>query len=124
MSDYRHDPFPEEDEPGDEPGLAPRLEQEPEATEERAPSQVSTGIAWGVILLLVGVASVVIFSVQNTDPVPVRFLWMEGQFPFAIVILVTVGIIILLSELIGLSYRRRRRRRLAEREELRRYRAG
>ena len=40
---------------------------------------------------MLGIALVVVFSVQNTDPVPVRFLWMEGQFPLAIVILITIG---------------------------------
>lgn len=114
MSDQPHDPFPEEEEP----------EAAPEQMEEGRPEPVSTGIAWGVILLLVLIALIVVFAVQNTDAVPVRFLWFEGQFPLAIVMLVTIGVMILLSELIGLSYRRRRRRRLAEREELRKYRAG
>jgi uncharacterized integral membrane protein len=82
----------------------------------------STGIAWGAILLLVAVALIVVFSVQNTDPVPVHFLWMDGEFSLAIVILVTVGVIIILTQLAGLSYRRRRRRRLAEKEELKRLR--
>jgi hypothetical protein len=40
------------------------------------------------------------------------------------IMLVTVGLIILLTELAGLSYRRRRRRRLAEKEELKRLRGG
>jgi hypothetical protein len=56
--------------------------------------------------------------------VPVRFLWWEGTFSLAIVVLVTVGVIIVLSELIGLSYRRTRRRRIAERHELKKYRSS
>jgi hypothetical protein len=40
------------------------------------------------------------------------------------VILVTVGVMIVLTELIGLSYRRTRRRRLAERQELKKYRGA
>lgn len=82
----------------------------------------STGIAWGAIIAFAGIALVIGFAVQNTDPVPVRFLWMEGQHPLAIVILITVGAVILLTELIGVSYRRRRRRRREEKEELRRLR--
>ena len=111
-----HDPFEIESEPsaGTEPMPA-------EVTAPPAPA--STGIAWSAILLFLGIALVVVFAVQNTDPVPIRFLWMEGQFSLAIVILVTVGIIILLTELIGIGYRRRRRRRREEKEELRKYRS-
>jgi hypothetical protein len=51
-------------------------------------------------------------------------MWMEGQFPLAIVILITIGAVILITELIGVSYRRRRRRRQQDREELKRYRGS
>jgi uncharacterized integral membrane protein len=114
MSDFRDSPEPE---PEEEP-------VEEETVEEESVEPPSTGIAWGAILLLLGIALVVVFSVQNTDPVPVSFLWMDGEFSLAMVILVTVGVVILLTEVIGLSYRRRRRRRRAENEELKRYRAG
>jgi uncharacterized integral membrane protein len=113
MSDESHEPFEQQGEPV------------PQARGERPeigrPS--TTGIAWGAILLLLGIALVVIFSVQNTDAVPVKFLWLEGEFSLAFVVLVTVGVIIVLTESIGLSYRRRRRRRIAEREELKKYRS-
>jgi uncharacterized integral membrane protein len=105
------------------------FEVEPESPAERETGRVPTsaraetsGIAWGAFLLLIGIALVIVFAVQNTDPVPVTFLWMEGQFSLAFVILVTIGVIILLTELIGLSYRKRRRRRRADSEELRKYR--
>ena len=114
MTDESTEPFPDEPE-GDEPSTAPDFERE---TRQRE----STGIAWGAILLMLGIALVVVFSVQNTDPVPVRFLWMEGQFPLAIVILITIGAVVLLTALIGGAYRRRRRRQRQDREELRRYR--
>jgi uncharacterized integral membrane protein len=111
VTDDHQDPFPEEPESEPPP-------PEPAPTQQVEPA----GIAWGAILLMLGIALVVAFTVQNTDPVPVRFLWMEGQFPLAIVILITVGAVVLITELIGLSYRRRRRRQRQEREELRRYR--
>jgi len=106
--------------------FGPEPEPLPEAPAERPEiaRPATTGIAWGAMLLLLGIAAVVVFSVQNTEPVPVRFLWTEGRYPLAIVILVTVGVIVVLTELIGLSYRRTRRRRLAEREELRKYRGS
>lgn len=114
MTDEQHDPF----------DLEPEGQEEPEAPKTGGQERRSqpTGIAWGAILLLVGITLIVVLAVQNTDPVPVRFLWMEGEHPLAIVILITIGAVILLTELIGLSYRRRRRRRLDEREELRRFR--
>jgi uncharacterized integral membrane protein len=101
------------------------VEPPDEAEEVEAPPRSEpTGIAWGAILLLLGVALVVVFAVQNTEPVPVKFLWMEGQFPLSIVVLVTIGVIILLTEVIAVSYRKRRRRRQAEKEELRKYRGA
>ena len=112
MTDEHQDPFRVEEEPP----------AEPDSVEGPTRSPTSTGIAWGAIFAFAGIALVIVFAVQNTDPVPVRFLWMEGEHPLAIVILITVGVVILLTELIGVSYRKRRRRRREEREELRRLR--
>ena len=112
MTDEHQDPLEvERDLPG-----------EPDERETPARRSESTGIAWGAIFAFAGIALVIVFAVQNTDPVPVRFLWMEGEHPLAIVILITVGVVILLTELIGVSYRKRRRRRREERDELRRLR--
>ena len=72
--------------------------------------------------MLLALALLVVFAVQNTDPVPVEFLWTDGEFPLALVILITVAIVVLLVELFGMFYRRRRRKRLAERQELRKFR--
>jgi uncharacterized integral membrane protein len=112
MTDEHQDPFEDE------------RDSPPEPDEREAPGRRSdsTGIAWGAILAFFGIALVIVFAVQNTDPVPVKFLWMEGEHPLAIVILITIGVVILLTELIGVSYRRRRRRRRDEKEELRRLR--
>jgi uncharacterized integral membrane protein len=81
-----------------------------------------SGVAWGAVVLLLGLVLVVIFAVQNTDPVPVEFLWLDGDHPLALVILITVAVVVLLVELSGMFYRRRRRKRLAERHELKRFR--
>lgn len=72
--------------------------------------------------MFIGIILVVVFAVQNTSQVPLRFLWWEGSFPLAIVILGTAGIAVVLDELAGVAYRRRRRRRLADKEELARLR--
>ncbi len=111
MTDESRDPFP----PADEGPLEPN---EPVS----ATTVEGSGIAWGAIAFLIGIALVVILAVQNTDPVPVHFLWMDGEFSLAIVILVAVGVAVLLTELVGLSYRSRRRKRRAEKEELKRLR--
>jgi uncharacterized integral membrane protein len=117
MTDESRDTFGFEEEP--DSGSADRGSQEREQ-----PPPTTAGIAWGAILLLVGIALLVILAVQNNNTVPVKFLWMEGEFSMAIVILVVVGAVIVLSELIGISYRRGRRRRASEREELKRFRSG
>jgi uncharacterized integral membrane protein len=121
VTDDRTEPFPDEPDPeqteGQESG--PSVADEPESLRPEP-----TGIAWGAILLMLGIALVVVFTVQNTDPVPVKFLWMQGQFPLAIVILITIGAVILITELIGASYRRRRRRQRQDRDELKRYRGS
>jgi uncharacterized integral membrane protein len=88
------------------------------------PPREGTGIAWGLILLLIGIAAVAVFAAQNTDPVTITFLWLEGAFPLSIVILVVAAAAVLLTELASLVYRRRRRVRRAEKEELRRLRGG
>ena len=116
MTDESHDPFGFEPEPEVDGNENPAAKPET--------SQPSAGIAWGALLLLVGIALTVVFAVQNTATVPVKFLWLEGEFSLAIVILVAVGAIVLLTELVGVSYRRRRRRLRSEKEELRRLRGG
>lgn len=81
-----------------------------------------SGVAWGIVLLFIGIALVVVFAVQNTETVPIQFLWLEGEYPLSIVILTTAVVAFLLGELLAVIYRRRRRQRLAEKDELRRLR--
>jgi uncharacterized integral membrane protein len=121
VTDDRTEPFPD---PPD-PEAMESTDSEPAAPDEPGALRPEPiGIAWGAILLMLGIALVVVFTVQNTDPVAVEFLWMEGQFPLAIIILITIGAVILITELIGMSYRRRRRRQRQDQEELKRYRGS
>jgi uncharacterized integral membrane protein len=85
-------------------------------------THTGSGVAWGAVIMLLALALLVVFVIQNTDPVPVEFLWLDGQYPLSLVILVTVAIVVLFVELFGLLYRRRRRKRLAERQELKTFR--
>jgi uncharacterized integral membrane protein len=85
-------------------------------------THAGSGVAWGAVVILVALALLVVFAIQNTDPVPVEFLWLDGEYPLALVILITVAVVVLLVELLGLLYRRRRRKRVDERQELKRFR--
>jgi len=85
-------------------------------------THAGSGVAWGAVLIFLALALLVIFAIQNTNPVQVEFLWLDGEYPLALVILITVAVVVLLVELFGLLYRRRRRKRVAERQELKRFR--
>jgi uncharacterized integral membrane protein len=99
---------------------------EPSENPPRSPevTHKGSGVAWGAVVILIGLALLVVFAVQNTDPVPVEFLWLHGEYPLSLVILITVAVVVLFVELFGLFYRRRRRKRVAEREELKRLRGS
>jgi uncharacterized integral membrane protein len=104
-----------------EPGAGP----EPVAVPEPEPHRVfaGTGISWAFIIGVILTAAIIVLAVQNTDLVPVQLYLWEAEAPLIIVMLVTALVAILIDELIGLVIRRRKRRVLAEREELRRLRA-
>ena len=79
----------------------------------------SAGVPWAGLITVIGIALVVVFSVQNTESATVEFLWLSGQFPLSLVILVTALVSVLFATTAGALYRRRRRRRRAEKQELR-----
>ncbi len=90
-----------------------------------APDRVfaGTGISWAFIFGAILTGAIIILAVQNTDSVPVKLFFWETQAPLIIVMLVTALVVILIDEMIGLIIRRRKRKTLAEREELKRFRA-
>lgn len=107
---------------------------EPEKAEETlepvtfpAPEQhrvfAGTGISWAFILGVILTAAIIVLAVQNTDTVPVQLFFWETTAPLIIVMLVTALAAILIDEMIGLVIRRRKRKVLAEREELKQLRA-
>jgi uncharacterized integral membrane protein len=83
-----------------------------------------TDIPWGLAITLLIAIGVVVFAVQNTQTVEIRFLGWERNFPLAVVLLAVVIVSVVLDEVFGALLRRRRRRRRQEREELRRLRRG
>lgn len=102
-----------------------------EPTDETAPpsapapvEEIHAGspIPWRVALVLLIGAAVVVFSVQNTQSVEMRFLGWDWDMPLVIVILVTIVVSVLADEVIGGIVRRRRVKRRRERDELRRLR--
>lgn len=95
---------------------------EDESTESTPPVVESPGIPWGLALALVVAVLLIVFAVQNTQTVQLRFLVWETTAPLVIVVAVAVVAAIVFDELLGWALRRRRRRRLAEKEELRRLR--
>lgn len=86
------------------------------------PRRGDSGISIGLVVFLLFTALFVVFVVQNSDSVPVKFLNWEGRFPLPLILVVTALVAVMADELFGLIRRRRRRQRLAEREELERYR--
>lgn len=80
------------------------------------------GIPWGGLTTVVGIALIVLFAVQNTESTSIDFLWLNGEFPLSLVILVTALVSALFAITAGAFYRRRRRRRRADRQELRKLR--
>ncbi len=82
------------------------------------PQEPPTDLPWGGIVATVGLILVVVFAVQNTETVPIEFLWMSGTSPLSIVILVSAVASAVFTMLGGVFYKKRRRRRRAEKDEL------
>ncbi len=77
------------------------------------------GVPWGGLITVVGIALIVLFAVQNTELSAIDFLWLSGEFPLSLVILVTALVSALFATTAGAFYRRRRRKRRADKHELR-----
>lgn len=92
----------------------------PEVVRERV--FVGTGLFWGLIVGIVLALAVVILAAQNTDRITVSFLGWDFSTPLIVLVLGSLLIGVVVDELFGLVYRKRRRRTLGEREELQRLR--
>lgn len=98
------------------------FEREPDLTPSAEPSRTGSDFSWSLaVFLLIGLAFVV-FAVQNTIDVPVKFITWDFTVSLPLLLVVTALIAVIADEVVGLIRRRRRRTRLAEREELKRYR--
>lgn len=95
-------------------------ETAPAAVRERM--FVGTGLFWGLIVGIVLAVVVITLAAQNTDTILVSFLGWDFSTPLIVVFLGALLIGVVLDELFGLVYRKRRRRTLRERDELQRLR--
>lgn len=98
------------------PDAGPRRKGQRARTADRSPGSgkpdreyVGAGFIGGVVVLLVLGILLVALIAQNADQVPFRLLWLEADIPLAALLLGTAVAAILLSELVGLIWRRRRR---------------
>jgi uncharacterized integral membrane protein len=106
----------------DLPNEEPDLPVEP-APVEPTRSEPPPAIPWRIALFLLLAVVVVVFAVQNTQDVELRFLGWSWSLPLVIIILATVVVSVLADEVLGAVLKRRRRQRYLEREELKRLRA-
>lgn len=81
-----------------------------------------TGIMWSAICLGIILVAFIIVVIQNAQNVQFQFLWLDVETPLSLIVAVTVAASLVLGEAIGFVWRRRRRSRLQEREELKRLR--
>jgi uncharacterized integral membrane protein len=79
------------------------------AAEPKPPARVGVSItlALGIVLLLL----FAIFAVQNTEAVEVEFLSWTFQTSRIVMLLVTAAVFVVLDEIAGFVWRRRRRQR-------------
>lgn len=89
---------------------------------EPIPLEPTPGIPWRLAVFLFLVVLIVIFAIQNTQDVELRFLAWSWSLPLVVVILIAVVISVVIDEVLGGLIKRRRLKRRREREELERFR--
>lgn len=82
-----------------------------------------TGFYVGLVAILLFALALLVVAVQNTQEVDVDFFGLQFTVPLFAVAIGAALLAVVLDELIGLVWRRRRRTRLEERAELDRLRA-
>lgn len=103
VEEWQEEPAPAAPEPDPHPGVVSR-------------------IRWGLVSFIALAIVVIILSAQNTQEVELKALGWTAQAPLAVIILVTVLVTVVLDELVGVILRARKKKRLAEKAELKRLR--
>jgi uncharacterized integral membrane protein len=78
-----------------------------------------TGLYWSLVLSLIVAVAILIGIIQNLQSVQLNYLVWNLSTPLIVVLLVTIFASVLLTALVGVAWRHRRRRQLTDREELR-----
>jgi uncharacterized integral membrane protein len=102
----------------------PSIEPPAKASFEPERHFVGTGLFWGLVVGIILAVLVIILAAQNTQSTTLSFLGFDWSTPLIVIILVSLLVGIVLDEIVGLIFRGRRRRILAEREELKRLKKG
>jgi uncharacterized integral membrane protein len=93
-----------------------------EAPASRPSTPKGPDVPWGLAGFLILALLLVVFAVQNTQSVELRFLGFEGSYPLVIIIVTVVVVTVILDEILGFVMSRRRARRARDRKELERLR--
>jgi len=91
---------------------------QPEERAERVPDYRGTGIVPAVVVGIVLAAALIAFVAQNSRSVALDWLWLDFRTSPAVLVLAALFVGVVADEVLGLFFRRARRRRLAERERL------
>jgi len=100
------------------PISGPEVKPTPTHAKERV--FVGTGLFWGLVVGVLLAVAVIILAAQNTTSTTITFLAWDFSTPLIVVILGTLLVGVIFDEMFGLVYRSRRRRTLAERDQLKR----
>lgn len=98
----------------------PGPEVKPASTHAKERVFVGTGLFWGLVVGVLLAVAVIILAAQNTTSTTITFLAWDFSTPLIVVILGTLLVGVIFDEMFGLVYRSRRRRTLAERDQLKR----
>lgn len=76
-------------------------------TDQQGAIETSRRINARLVAGALAAVAIVLFVVQNTGGVPVRFLWLEGEFPLFLLLLITMALTLILA--LGANWFMRRR---------------
>jgi len=82
-----------------------------------------TGIIWGGVLVLFLAIGLIIVAFQNSQDVEFDFLWIDTTAPLVLILAIAIAAAVVVDEIVGFLWRRRRRSRMRDREELKRLRS-
>lgn len=77
-----------------------------------------TGFYVSLVFVAIVVIALLALTIQNTESVTFEFLWWDIDIPLFGIILIVAFLAVTIDELVGLVWRRIRRRRLSEQQEL------